>query len=53
MQIILLSFLGLVLLIFCVVDLYHLRQMLKNMRNINNYLKLLTEYEQMKLKWRK
>ncbi|HUU39349.1 MAG TPA: hypothetical protein VMW42_00260 [Desulfatiglandales bacterium] len=32
MQLLLLMFLGIVLLIFCVVDLYHLRQMLKTMR---------------------
>jgi len=38
MQLLLLGFLGLVLLIFCIVDLWHLRQMLKTMRSIAYFL---------------
>jgi len=39
MQLLLLMFLGIVLLIFCVVDLYHLRQMLKTMREMAKNIK--------------
>jgi hypothetical protein len=35
---ILLLFLGLVLLIFCIVDLYHLREMLKELKNIKKFM---------------
>jgi len=34
----LLAFLGLVLLIFCVVDLFHLKEMLKELRDIRYYI---------------
>ena len=38
MQLLLLGFLGFVLLIFCIVDLWHLRQMLKTMQSIAYFL---------------
>ena len=38
MQLLLLGFLGLVLLIFCVVDLWHLKEMLKCMRGMLYFL---------------
>lgn len=38
MQTILLAILGVVLLVFCIVDLWHLRQMLKTMQNMCYFL---------------
>jgi len=49
MQIILLSFLGLTLLVFCVVDLYHLKQILKTLRSIEYYISNMEEFERIKL----
>ena len=49
-QSILLGFLGLVLLIFCIVDLWHLRQMLKVMRSMTYYMQEFVEFEQIRLK---
>jgi hypothetical protein len=40
---ILLIFLGVVLLIFCVVDLWHLKEMLKEIRMLNIQLRIFIE----------
>lgn len=48
MQIILLAILGTILLIFCIVDLWHLRQMLKTMRDMSYYLSNIELFEGMK-----
>jgi len=42
MQIFLLAILGITLLIFCIVDLWHLKQMLKTMQNMLREMQKLT-----------
>lgn len=48
MQVILLLMLGIILLIFCIVDLWHLKEILKAMRDMTYYLSNIEQYEHMK-----
>lgn len=44
MVVYLLSFLGLVLLVFCIVDLFHLSKMLKELKDIKFYISELYNF---------
>ncbi len=53
MQTFSLIFVAVVLLVFCVVDLYHLKQMLKTMISMENHLGNIEQWNKMGFKKRK
>lgn len=52
-QLILLGFLGFVLLIFCIIDLWHLKEMLRTMRDMRHYMQELVTFEKWRIKIKK